>query len=68
MTCSFTDIYKMKTIKDIPFHLPMNKSLEWYIEFYTVACYILKDVDRVRYEVCYQKLKECIMEESRCKT
>ena len=43
--CDFSKIYKMKTPDDIPHNLPGGLSLDWYIEFYVVACNILKNND-----------------------
>lgn len=61
-SCDFANIYRMKKPEDIPYSLPLNMGKEWYIEFYTVACHILKDADKDRYEVCLTKLKELVHE------
>lgn len=61
-SCSFDSIYKMKTVKDVPYTLPMGMSKEWYIEFYTVACHILKGKDNVRYEMGLNRLRELVNE------
>ena len=60
--CSFSSIYQMKEEKDIPYNIPNGLSKEWYIEFYTVACHILKDKNKARYEICLSKLKELFNE------
>lgn len=54
--CSFSSIYQMKEEKDIPYSLPDGMSKEWYIEFYTVACNILRKTNKERYDVCFSKL------------
>lgn len=61
-SCSFASIYKMKTVGDVPYSLPRGMSKEWYIEFYTVACHILKGKDNVRYEMGINRLKELVNE------
>ena len=48
----------MKEEKDIPYSLPNGMSKEWYIEFYTVACNILRKTNKERYDVCFNKLVE----------
>lgn len=60
--CDFSEIYKMKTPDDIPYNLPGGLSLDWYIEFYVVACNILKNNDYERYNICINKLNECLKE------
>ena len=56
--CSFSSIYQMKEEKDIAYSLPDGMSKEWYIEFYTVACNILRRTNKERYDVCFSKLME----------
>lgn len=56
--CSFSSIYQMKEEKDIPYNIPNGMSKEWYIEFYTVACNILRKTNKERYDVCFSKLME----------
>lgn len=60
--CNFSSIYKMKEEKDIPYTLPRGMSKEWYLEFYTVACHILKECNTNRYKVCLGKLEELVNE------
>ena len=60
--CDFSSIYNMKEEKDIPLSVSTGMSREWYVEFYTVACHILKDVNQERYNICYSKLKELVYE------
>lgn len=60
--CDFSKIYEMKTPEDIPYNLPEGLSLDWYIEFYFVASHILKNKDYERYNICRDKLYECMKE------
>ena len=60
--CDFSKIYEMKTPDDIPYNLPGSLSIDWYIEFYSVACHILKNNDYERYNICINKLNECLKE------
>lgn len=48
----------MKEEKDIPYSLPDGMGKEWYIEFYTVACNMLRKTNKERYDVCFSKLME----------
>ena len=62
--CEFNSIYKMTKPEDIPYNLPENLSVYFYIEIYMHAMHILKDVDYERYNICKQKLQELtILEE-----
>lgn len=56
--CEFSSIYKMKKPKDIPYSLPEELSVYFYIEFYMQAMHVLKDVDYERYNICREKLNE----------
>lgn len=60
--CDFSNIYNMHSVEDIPYHLPFNMSIDWYIEFYFVASHILKNKDDERYQICMDKLNELITE------
>lgn len=56
--CEYNSIYKMKKPEDIPYSLPEDLSVYFYIEFYMQAMHILKDVDYERYNICKEKLHE----------
>lgn len=58
--CELSSIYKMKKPEDIPYSLPEGLSVYFYIEFYTHAMHILKDVDYERYNICKDKLRELV--------
>lgn len=49
----------MKKPSDIPYSLPSGLEKEFYIEFYTHTCKILKQFGHFkRYDICKQKLDE----------